>query len=1216
MSKKTSDKRTLLFNYLKDKEGLEEKQLEAVTSEEKLIAVSAGAGSGKTLTLAWRFIWLVSVLEVPLNSILTITFTEKAAAEMKERIEKILKRLVLDLPAMSDTFNDIIDRMDDAYISTIHAFAMRVMKESGLFLDLDPNARIITNAENASLWLTIERALDYQEEEVLLDQLPKEWKERAQKILSSSELEDLLNTFGAKTISESAEKFISSYASRGYSPEDVWSMAENMEAEDDKIKALLLERLLGEWQEAQSLWIEELIPHIKGQTNLDKEKAKFPQRLLWLHNKWKEPIDETNAPDFIMDLFGNEGPLRALQNGKVKKAADEFLKETLGLSLKEFRDGNTGWFQAASFIKEGVPHEEKRARMTLIKVFSVLWKYVERARYNRGTLSFDDLIRFALWALDRDERYAKKFAHILVDEFQDTDGLQDLMLKAIRNKGDSTLFIVGDLQQSIYRFRHAQPKVFWEYIRESHSSSCAKSINLDISFRSRGAVMEKVNNMFSKIWPSTIAKDIQKPFMPLEAPKHHHWWQKRQKSTVEPFKLIIATSCPDKEDKEKIDQLRARALESLGHFIVQSVEGKKTIWDKDEKGNFILRSLRYRDFAILVPSRTQYDAIENVLIEKLGLPVYFEGNRSFYGRGETKDISFLLKALANPEDDLATASFLCSPLSGLPIEEASSLVKEHKKADNESCSLIFLFQRNHPEEWKAFERLRKVAKVKGASWALASLLEDGRILLAYPSWKRRRIAANLRKAIDVIREYETFVDPSLEGTAAYMERATYLESDLQEADILGENDDMIRVMTVHAAKGLEFPVVAVVGLENSSNKRNDSILPSKWLGVAISKLPEEWLPQKEQKLLSKDIHSLFESQEILEEQERLLYVACTRAKDSLILCGVSNLDDQGRLKPKKNSWLELILLRMEELMEEESVKILYSDQQNQGAQSPKQPEPSCSLGPIVTIEKKPLVEETFLENITASIYALYRFCPHAYRMKYRQGLDIAWESPTEDGRGGSDMGSLTHWILKDWDYSQESLDVLLPLDEAKKMERLKIIPPYLRPLYRESSTLKIIRAWLSKLAESPLASQVRASSKVMKELPFRVDLGGKTEMTGYMDLVFEDQGAFWIVDYKITAPQEASKALYKDQLLFYGTALWKMTQKPPKGLGIYHLPEGTLENVPFSLDLLEEEAQKIQEVASLACWGPFTPNETNCSICPWRGSCTALAFTMRKEELS
>jgi len=1216
MNKKTLDKKTLLFNYLKDKEGLEKKQLEAVTSEEKLIAVSAGAGSGKTLTLAWRFIWLVSVLAVPLNSILTITFTEKAAAEMKERIEKILKRLASDLPTMSDTFNDILDRMDDAYISTIHAFAMRVMKESGLFLDLDPNARIITNAENASLWLAIERALDYQEKEVILDQLPKEWKERAREVLSSSELVDLLNTFGAKTISESAENFISSYASRGYSPEDAWAMAENMETEDEKIKVLLLERLLEEWQEAQSLWIEELMPYIKSQIDLEKERANFPQRLLRLYNKWKEPIDETNAPDFIMDLFGSEGPLRALQNGKVKKAADDFFKETLGLTLKEYRDGNKRWLQAASFIKDGVPHEEKKARRTLIKTFSILWKYVERVRYNRGTLSFDDLIRFALWALDRDERYAKKFAHLLVDEFQDTDGLQDLMLKTIRDKGDSTLFIVGDLQQSIYRFRHAQPKVFWEYIRESHTSSCAKPINLDISFRSRGAVMEKVNHMFSKIWPKTIAKDIQKPFMALEAPKHHHWWQKRQESSVDPFKIIIAASSPDKEEKEKIDQLRARALEALGHFIAQSVEGKKTIWDKDEEGNFTLRPLRYRDFAILVPSRTQYDAIENALIEKLNLPVYFEGNRSFYGRGETKDISFLLKALANPKDDLAMASFLCSPLSGLTIEEASSLVKEHKRADDESGSLIFLFRQNHPEEWKAFERLRKVAKVRGASWALASLLEDGKVLLAYPGWKRRRIAANLRKAIDVIREYETFVDPSLESAASYMERATYLESDLQEADILGENDDMIRVMTVHASKGLEFPVVAVVGLESSSNKKNDSVLPSKWFGVALSKLPDEWTTDKEQELLSKEIHSLFESQEVMEEQERLFYVACTRAKDSLILCGVSNLDEQGKLKPKKNSWLELILLRMEELLDEEDTEILCSAPQSQEVKSPKRTEGSFSLGPIVTIDKKPLVEETFLENITASIYALYRFCPHAYRMKYRQGLDIAWESPTEDGRGGSDMGSLTHWILKDWDYSPKSLDILLPQDEAKRIERLKTIPPYLRPLYRDSLTLDVVRGWLSKLAESPLASRVRASSKVMKELPFRVDLEGKTEMTGYMDLVFEDQGDLWIIDYKITAPQEASRTLYEDQLLFYGTALWKMTQKFPKRLGIYHLPEGTLENVSFSTDLLEEEAQKIQEVASLACWGPFTPNRANCGLCPWKGSCAALTSTMRKEELS
>jgi len=1214
MGKKSPDKKQILLDYLKTVEKLEESQLEAVTSTEKLISVSAGAGSGKTLTLAWRFIWIASALSVPLNNILTITFTEKAASEMKERIERILKKLANDIPPMSDTFKNLLERIDDAYISTIHSFSMRVMKECGLSLDLDPNARVITNAENAALWLSIERALDYQEAEAIIDQLPQEWKERARETLNSPRLLDLLNTFGAEAIASSAKSFMSSHGSKGTTPEDAWEMTENLEETDEKTKSLLIKRFFEDWRSAQKMWIEELIPYIKSKIDLKKDKAKFSKRLLMLESTWKTPINEENAADFIISLWGEDGPLKALHNGNAKRAADEFLEDAINMTARDYRESNKTWLQVAQFIKNGSPAEEKMAREALIKTFAVLWKYVQTIRYRRGILSFDDLIRFALRVLQDDEKYAERFTHVLVDEFQDTDGLQDLMLKAIKEKGASSLFIVGDLQQSIYRFRHAQPKIFWEYIKDSQHGSDVKPINLDISFRSREAVMEKVNNMFSKIWPYSIAKDIQKRFMALKAPTHHEWWPRRQKSTMEPFKIFIAACPSDKENKVNTNELRSTSLEALGNFIAESVATGKTIWDKDEEGNFAHRPVRYRDFAILVPTRTQYEAIEKAFIETLQLPVYFEGNRSFYSRGETKDIAYLLKALARPNDHLAMASFLSSPLSGLSLEDASSLIKLCEKGKS---ALSELFRQNHPQKWEAFMRLRKVAKVKGASWALASLLEEGTTLLSYPRWKRRRIAANLRKAIDVVREYENYVDPSLEGAAAYIERATYQGADMQEADILGDNDDMIRVMTVHAAKGLEFPVVAVTGLEYAFGNKNDSILPSQWLGVTLSKLPEEWVPEKEQKLLSKDIHSIFEAQELLEEQERLLYVACTRAKDSLILCGICHLDQDNKLKPKKNSWLELISPNLEDLGDESSLTILSPpEEKTQNKTYGDSGKDKPSPGPTIILGKEPVSEGLFLEHITASIYSLYNFCPHAYRMKYRQGLDIPWESATDDGRGGSDVGSLAHWLLKEWDYTEESLNFLLPENPKQLEEQSKIIPPYLRAPYRDSSTVKEIKKWLYKLLDSPLASKVKAARKVMKELPFQVGIGNKTQMTGYMDLVLEENGAFSIIDYKISAPEEGSRALYRDQLIFYGVALWKITAEAPSLLGIYHLPEAVMEEVPLNSLNFEEEEGKIAEVASLAAHGPFKPERSNCKICPWRGSCTAMPYSPKREETS
>ena len=378
--------------------------------------------------------------------------------------------------------------------------------------------------------------------------------------------------------------------------------------------------------------------------------------------------------------------------------------------------------------------------------------------------------------------------------------------------------------------------------------------------------------------------------------------KQRQETTVKPFEIVIpAGEAPPA--KPRVSEIRLSAMRLLADRIVGAVDSGATVWDTDGEGSFAPRPARFRDFAVLVPSRTFYDQIEQVFIDERGIPTYFEGNRNYFGRGEVRDAVRFLEALADPGDLLAMASFLASPLSGLSPGVSARLIA---KSRTDGSDLLALLAEEHPLEASRFERLRREGLAAGPSRPLATLLEDDSALLSCEGWKRPRVAANLRRAIDLAREYEVGLGMSLGGCAGYLRDMTRKGIETREADTLGEDDDMVRVMTVHAAKGLEFPVVAVTGLELAprTRKQGVSLVVPPHLGIAATALPEGWGEGGEGEVLAGAIHDLFENRETWEENQRLLYVACTRARDSLILCGASPRTEEGELRSKRHSWLK------------------------------------------------------------------------------------------------------------------------------------------------------------------------------------------------------------------------------------------------------------------------------------------------------------------------
>ena len=1186
------DRMSEAFRSFLEKNSLEPDQIEAVMSDSPLVVVSAGAGSGKTLTLAWRFVRLVAVNQVPVDRILTITFTEKAALEMRERIRRLMAELQREMPAFAPLLSEALSRLDEAYVSTIHSFSMRVLKECGLSVDMDPGVRVISAPEENSFWQFLERALDRDEMTFLAATLDTLWKERALSTLSSTDYAEVMDHYGSGGVCRMAANSIPLFESRNLSPESLWDWAQDIDTRDRTLSDELMTLLSPLWEEAWDVWLRRIIPNVGGAKTFSGDSTVFSRKGAAFMERWKDaPPAREHLPEFILALMGKPdgliGDLRGA-TGKIMKAVKESCISVTGQDLAGYRDSRIEWVPAARWVLDGCPPEEASVRQSLLRIVSLFWQLFESAKSSRGAISFEDMIRGARDALFREPSFPERFLHVIVDEFQDTNALQEELLSSFTPAPGRTVFFVGDLQQSIYRFRHAEPEIFWRMIRKA-SEDGASLVNLDITFRCRQGVMDQINGLFKMTWEGGVARSTGKPYSPLMPPVSRKWWQARQEVSVKPFEIIVTTGSGDTPPPGRAE-LREAALGMLGDRIREAVSSGATVWGRDGAGGFAPQPVRFRDIAVLVPSRTYYDILEKVFVEQRGIPTYFEGNRNYFDRGEVRDAVRLLEAVADQGDTLALASFLASPLSGLTPGEASSLISDSLRS---GTSLFDNLAASFPDTAEWLRRCRRTGLAAGPSSALAMLLGDARILLSYPSWRRSRIAANLRRGVDLAGEYEASMGRSLTGCAAYLRDVTRRGSDAREADILGEDDDMVRVMTVHAAKGLEFPVVAVTGLEKSvtTREKGTKLTPSARLGIAPSELPENKGGEGRQKTLAAVIHDIFERVEAIEESERLLYVACTRARDSLILCGVCGQKEDLPL-PEKNSWLETV-----SRWQEDSGGLCFSSPSGGAASPPIREKPDAAGRRSIVPSDQPA---RALERLSATGYALFRYCPLAFRMRHRQGMDISWEE-TSDGAGGADLGSLAHWILKRWDLRPETLEKFRP--GPGKRSTGNLLPPELRPVWSDPSRSGPLLEWLESFSCSPVALRMREARDLQREVPFRIRLDGGVVMVGAIDVLWREDKTLFIRDYKTGGTAGAPRALYDLQLIFYALAARKHFGEMSLDLALLSLRDSSEIRVDMPEVSWQEVERDIASAAASAGSGPFGPNTGMCPSCPWRRDC-------------
>ncbi|WP_303296052.1 UvrD-helicase domain-containing protein [Pyramidobacter piscolens] len=1181
----------LLKNYVAS-QGLPE-QVEAITSEAPLTVVGAGAGTGKTWTLAWRFVWTVLTRE-DVRHMLTLTFTEKAASEMRRRIAALLADLEPALAASAELSRRraaALVSLDQAYISTIHGFGARVIGEAGLSLPVEPSPRLVGDAEASEFWRELAGALDRLDAEWFCWGMDREYGAAARELLNGDGAADVVNCWGPEGVADFARSFEGMMSDFGETPE---SVLEKLGSPDAQALELLRQNLGAEFARLADCWTEgfDVDPGQCGGT------GDFVARFIAFRARWNARGFESEADcrEFVFDAADT------VKNARGKLA--DALAGAMGVKLADWRRDAEALRAFERLLADGWSEEELKLRALLIRLGWLCWRKWQAYKASRGGITFADMIALAAQALERDESYAARFSEVLVDEFQDTNDQQDALLRVVRRAARARLFVVGDLKQSIYRFRRAEPAIFGRYVSAARRGG--RYVSLSVSFRSGEKVLDAVNDRFEKIWKERLGAELNQPYEALRSPRGLErtaaWIDERQRTELPVCERLLEEFQRDEEEKARESAAAARDRLALRLALrLCELRGQEAkVWGRDR-----LRPVRWGDMAVLTPTRSSYENLQRAF-SLCGVPAAFTGGRSFYARPEIRDACALCAFLADPRDRTALAGFLCSPFSGLPLADVQALLPFLDRGE----PLKTLAER-WPGPAAKLRALARQAMLEGPSSALASLLARGDCLKSVHPKRRAAALANLRRAVALLEAYEAGVAPSPAGVAAYLRSALRRGAADPEASAEA-GGDTVKVMTIHASKGLEFPLVAVFGLEHGgrAGAREKGVVPSRHLLAAAQRFPDNW---PEGDCLLGKVHARLDERAEYEERTRLYYVALTRARDGLILCGL--MPGGEKRAEKDRSLLSIERAGGEFVPAPGEVSRREADAwlRRNTAGAREKAAPGADV-PLTVLRPRAL------RSVSATSHALWSLCPAAWRLSFRQNLDLSWSAgegeTLHEAPGGAELGNVAHWILSKWDFSDGDYRRILGLRDGH-------LRPEFRCVWRDPASRRELERFLRNF-HSPdgekLLTRLRralAEGTLAREYPFKVRLG-PVDLVGAVDVFWIESDAgrpsrLCVRDYKTARlPKDPLRRRWLDdfyarQLRFYALALRR--QRPEFApltldLALWNLRGGAEQK----LEVPDASSEKNLETALLsqasqAAEGPWPPDCSRCAGCPCARAC-------------
>ncbi len=872
----------VLNKYL---EGLTEDQLRAVNSDSKIIGVVASAGSGKTRVLTSRIIRILVEGKADLDEIVAITFTEKSAMEMKERLRTAFNFFAENSknnPEQLTLWRKREIFLETAQISTIHSFCARILRQYALRFGLDPEFSIIDEVENI-----------IQLDRFIRDKL-KYYLETDDKTI---ELATELSTAGLRQILFNLlDNYIFTIPhaemANALSETEFCSVLDEKIREEyenivkEKLKGISTLVLLSQLKKYDT---ENLSPHHP----LEQKRRYLIGLLDGLRNTAVDGSKLKNCVDEVKVFFDN------LKGKGCSLGLNEELKEEIDYVIKKV------WLagkEKSSFLNKifieywDVPNKKKifsltRSLLCLFLRIADEWKQFKK---KQNILTFDDLIYFCIEFLRNTPEVCQEVAtdikYLFVDEFQDTDSLQvELIHLLMKANPRINLFFVGDAKQSIYSFRGAEVKVFQ---REKQKAN--ELIQLYVNFRSASEILNFINDFFSK---TNFLFQVEEPYISMKSHRGEYGTPR--------VEILISIDSRVKEDVNVERKVEIEA-EVIALRIKEMVDGKEIFEIKDTNSN-TLRKAKYGDFALLFRTTTHIYKYEKILKDN-GIPCKIVCGRGFFDVDEVKEIMTFLQVLVNPFNYPALLGFLRGPFCALSDEQ---ILRWRANKPLEDILIGSDFPPGNDIE--CYREVRKLynefrLKLDMPLDDLVSEIVDRtgyEAVLASQNFGEQKLA-NLQKFISLVRAYSEGRTLNLYNFNLFLEevKSQILEG---EADVFLSPEDAVVLTTVHKAKGLEFPIVIIPHLFSEARATSQlKVEFNKDLGLIVrTDRGLKSLSNKDETISIDNpwAHVINLKNEVEDEHEyvRLLYVALTRARDYLVLCVPAHPSVK-----ITNSWLNLL----------------------------------------------------------------------------------------------------------------------------------------------------------------------------------------------------------------------------------------------------------------------------------------------------------------------
>jgi ATP-dependent helicase/nuclease subunit A len=1136
-----------------------QKQLETIELRQKNILVSAAAGSGKTAVLIERIKQLILSDGVPVNQLLVVTFTKAAASEMKEKLVRSLNQAVRENPGQTGFLRAQLELIPRSNISTFHSFALEVIRRYFHLIDLDPGFKVCDEAEA--------------------------------KIMKADGMDQVFEDFFERNDPDFLD-YVRCYAS----PKNETELKKNLISLYDKLRSLpdsfdwLENAILQLNQNEEQFLSSDLMKFVKQYTLEKLSAALFSMdRALQLLDSHEiagaaavcrqdmEAIEQMRQA-LINDSFDETRHLIAtfkpgtMLATKSQKEDYALIKE----HVKGFRDRAKDIIRKElqpKFFTNSIINSTEDMNQTYEKgktLYRILVSFEQAynaMKRDKSFLDFSDIEHFAIEILRNAEaaqEYREKFQYIFIDEYQDSNLLQETIIDCI--KRENNVFMVGDIKQSIYKFRLAEPEIFQKkYIsyKDPESTNSTK-IDLNRNFRSKETVIRAVNGVFGHLMEYDRDAALYRGIPDSQFPD-------------KPVELVIINGTGELSEEhsfadDNIEELKTTELEAMAAAqIIKKALGTPFYDAKAGK----IRPLSKRDVVILMHGVKRRAEIFYQALQEVEVDSYIDDHSGYFDTLEIMNFSDLLKVIDNDKRDVPLLGVLRSPIFNYSVDD---LIEIRSQSRENTFHGAFRSYGNCGKNVELKKRTRQ-ALSKIVQWKKESrympidefvwkLMRDTGYYAYVGALQGGTLRqANLRIFVERAKVFRSSGDGSIYGLLRYMSSLAEKEIETGQASIVGENDDIIRIMTIHKSKGLEFPFVLVASLGSRFiyDKMDKTGVMHKDLGLGLTRFnpKEKWYRHTlmQQAIIAK------KRKEELEEAVRVLYVAFTRAMDQLVLLGSVSDWEKNELKFESGAKAESNYLGMIYPYADEagiSIRIINRDQLQQKTKERMEHSSSVKqmMDTAIIGDSEVQRESVFKEIIGNRLSYHYPNEQEKHKKsKYsvseinsRYSLDTAIKKPEflieKQGFTPAETGIIMHRVM-------EHID-------PKRFHQPEYIKEYLEQLVKSELLLPIEAetvnlSWILTLAKGELGQRMAKADVLHREKAFNLLHSyedAEVMVQGVIDCWFEEDEKIVLIDYKTGKDGWNIDDRYKEQLRLYKKALEIIQAKPVLDTYLYLFSEG------------------------------------------------------------